>query len=364
MKKIFTKEIMRWHSEENKRIMPWKGIKDPYKIWISEVILQQTRVVQGVAYYNNFIQNFPTLASLALADEQSVFKVWEGLGYYSRCKNLLYTARQILETRNGIFPETYEEILELKGIGPYTASAIASFAYGLPHAVVDGNVFRVLARFFGINIPVDSNAGKKHFTTLANELLYKHDPAKYNQAIMDFGATICKPQNPICDSCVLSKQCFAYNQHFVTKLPVKEKELKKRTRWLTYFVFLVDGKVLIKRRSEKDIWENLFEFYLVESEGDFKWTTAEIESWLNRELTVHTFKINSVSRHYKQQLTHQRLNGRFISITLDSVPETLLHYTKADFRDLTKVPFPRLINQYLQENKDEHNGYGSLQKDF
>src|SRR3954465_3784420 len=190
MKKTFTRKLMQWHHNQNKRTMPWKGEKEPYKIWISEIILQQTRVMQGLSYYKNFIKEFPTVKSLALAPDEAVFKAWEGLGYYSRCKNLLFTAPPNVENLNGKFPEKFENILKLKGIGPYTAAAISSFAYGLPHAVVDGNVFRVLARFFGEAVAVDSKLGKEVFTAMASTLLYKKDPGAYNQAIMDFGATV------------------------------------------------------------------------------------------------------------------------------------------------------------------------------
>ncbi|MDQ6813597.1 MAG: A/G-specific adenine glycosylase, partial [Bacteroidota bacterium] len=234
---------MSWNLERNKRIMPWKGEKDPYKIWISEIILQQTRVTQGLAYYNNFIKEFPTLKSLAEASDQGVFKIWEGLGYYSRCKNLLFTARHIYKNLDGKFPETYENILKLKGIGPYTAAAISSFAYGLPHAVVDGNVFRVLSRFFGEATPIDSSKGKETFSALAATLLYKKDSAAFNQAIMDFGATICKPQIAECQACILQSECVAYNHGLVNKLPVKEKRLIKRKRFFTYFIFIVNDGV-------------------------------------------------------------------------------------------------------------------------
>jgi A/G-specific adenine glycosylase len=202
-KKYFTKQLLHWNSTQNNRQMPWKGEKDPFKIWLSEIILQQTRVDQGRAYYDRFVSTFPNIKKLASASEKKVFKLWEGLGYYSRCKNLIATARFITKEKQGKFPETYEEILSLKGIGPYTAAAIASFAFNLPHAVVDGNVFRVLSRFFGIDIPVDNSNGKKIFSKLAESLLNSRQPGIYNQAIMDFGAVICKPQNPLCLSCPL-----------------------------------------------------------------------------------------------------------------------------------------------------------------
>ena len=205
LNKYFIANLLKWNNTDNKREMPWKGEKDPYKIWLSEIILQQTRVDQGLAYYNEFVKTFPTVRDLAKAPETKVFKLWEGLGYYTRCKNLLATAKIIHESLNGKFPDEYEAILALKGIGPYTAAAIGSFGFNLPHAVVDGNVFRVLARYFGIAVPTDSTAGKKMFTALANELLDKDQPGIYNQALMDFGAVICKPQLPLCATCALKK---------------------------------------------------------------------------------------------------------------------------------------------------------------
>src|SRR5579859_4925347 len=211
VKKIdFTKTLLGWNSSGNFREMPWKGEKDPYKVWLSEVILQQTRVQQGWAYYEKFINAFPTIHDLAVAPEQQIFKLWEGLGYYSRCRNLIATAKKIDAEYNGRFPSSYEEILALKGIGPYTAAAIASFAFGLPHAVVDGNVTRVLSRYFGNSTPIDTVAGKKLYTELADVLLDKGQPDSYNQAIMDFGATICLPRNPLCADCVQQAGCQAW----------------------------------------------------------------------------------------------------------------------------------------------------------
>jgi A/G-specific adenine glycosylase len=350
MQNSFNRNIMRWHLERNKRIMPWKGEKDPYKIWISEIILQQTRVMQGFAYYNNFIEAFPTLNDLSSAADEAVFKVWEGLGYYSRCKNLLFTARHIQNNLNGKFPETYENLLKLKGVGPYTAAAISSFAYGLPHAVVDGNVFRVLARFFGEAIPIDSVKGREFFTALANELLPKKSSADFNQAIMDFGATVCKPQLPECRECILQKCCLAYNSGLVSTLPVKGKRMVKRNRFFTYFVFKVGEDLLIRKRVGKDIWENLFEFYLFESNKELSWKQKETKKWLNEQLGITDSSIINISTCYKQQLTHQTLSGKFVTVQLQSVPVTLQSFQRLTKKELSLIPFPKFINQYLQEN--------------
>ena len=263
-KKFFTKESLRWNKYDNDRVMPWKYEKDPYKIWISEIILQQTRVSQGLEYYNRFIKRFPTAKSIAIAPEHEVFKLWEGLGYYTRCKNIIASAKYISEELKGKFPEMYKDILQLKGIGSYTASAIASFAYNLPYAVLDGNVFRVLSRYFAITIPIDNLQGKKFYGELAYELLDKKLPGVYNQSIMDFGATICKPL-PLCEECPLKSRCQAWLQGIQLQLPIKEKVILKKSRWLYYFVVTYRNKFYVRKREGKDIWQNLFEFILIET---------------------------------------------------------------------------------------------------
>ena len=222
----FTHLLLNWNENENHRPMPWKGEKDPYKIWLSEIILQQTRVEQGWAYYEKFLKNFPTIFQLAAAKDEKVFKLWEGLGYYNRCKNLLFTARHIVKEFKGKFPNSYEGLLLLKGVGPYTASAIASFAYNLPHAVVDGNVFRVFSRFYGIATPIDTKEGIEIFNKIATENLSTTQAGIYNQALMDFGATVCKPMAAQCPSCVMRKKCMAFTQNQVNLLPVKLKSIQ------------------------------------------------------------------------------------------------------------------------------------------
>lgn len=344
----FSKNLLKWHVCRNKRLMPWKGEKDPYKIWISEIILQQTRVEQGIEYYNKFIALFPTIDLLATAPEEEIFKMWEGLGYYSRCKNLIATAKIIVAEFNGDFPGTFEEILALKGVGPYTAAAIASFAFGLPHAVVDGNVTRVLSRYFGDPTPIDSATGKNHFTQIANELLYKKNPGQYNQAIMDFGATICKPQNPLCLECVMAKQCVGYQSNIVELLPVKGKKLVKKKRWFSYFIFMIDNAVFIKKRTKKDIWQNLHEFHLFESNEPLEWNNPSINEYLKKELEIHEFEIVSVSDSAIQQLTHQTLEGKFITIKIKKVPDCFENYFLLETGQLKKIAFPRFITSYLQ----------------
>ena len=330
--------------------MPWKGELNPYKIWLSEIILQQTRVEQGWDYYNKFVATFPDVESLAKAPEQKVFKLWEGLGYYTRCKNLIATAKFIANEKQGIFPDNYEEILTLKGIGPYTAAAISSFAFNLPFAVVDGNVFRVLSRFFGIDDAIDSTTGKKLFTQLANELLDSEKPAIYNQSIMDFGAVVCKSKNPLCGECPLKTKCEALLQNKVNVLPIKEGKLIKKTRWLNYLIVDFENKIYVRKRGAKDIWENLYEFILLEN--DFK---MEPEALRNSDVFKNIFlknipEIIDISPVYKQQLTHQTINGRFIKIKVKH-QLNLQGYKTVTYKQLSKLPFPRFINSYLMQNE-------------
>jgi A/G-specific adenine glycosylase len=338
---------MKWHKEANRRQMPWKGEKDPYKIWLSEVILQQTRVEQGWGYYERFVKKYPTVQYLAKAKDEDVFKLWEGLGYYNRCKNLLFTARQIVNEQNGMFPENYEDIIALKGIGPYTAAAIASFAFDLPYAVVDGNVFRVLSRVFGIETAIDSTEGKNEFSNLANEVLNKKEPGTYNQAIMDFGATHCKPFAPLCNGCRMQNICVAYKEGKVNYLPVKEKVLLKKHRWFYYFVLEHEGRVLINKRGGKDIWENLFEFYLLESGEQIKWNNELVNQWLEDQFGLKDAIVQHISAISSQQLTHQLIKGQFIKIQLQKVPDSLQQYQWLPANKMNKLAFPKFINQYF-----------------
>ena len=329
--------------------MPWKGQKDAYKIWLSEIILQQTRVQQGLSYYNKFVQLYPQISDLAQAPDNEVFKLWEGLGYYSRCRNLVHTARFIVAEYGGVFPKTYDEIIKLKGVGPYTAAAISSFAYDLPFAVVDGNVYRVLSRFFGIDVPIDSNAGKKLFFELANDCLDKNNAADYNQAIMDFGAVVCKPQRPTCQVCVLSKKCVAFKKGFVNQLPVKEKRLLKCNRWFYNFVFRYEDKVLINQRTGKDIWQQLYEFYLYEASSEIKWNDKKVHTFLRKQLGILNYELTTATSIYKQKLTHQNITGQFFEIKLQEIPQSLAKFIILNLSELSGVAFPRFINQYLEK---------------
>ncbi len=349
-KKYFTKTLLLWNKKDNERLMPWKGEKDPYKIWLSEIILQQTRVDQGWDYYNRFIAAYPNIEKLAKAKDEKVFKMWEGLGYYTRCKNLIVTARFIASERKGKFPQIYEEILALKGVGPYTAAAIASFAFNLNYAVVDGNVFRVLSRFFGIDKAVNNTEGKKLFTTLANQLLDKNKPGIYNQAIMDFGASICKPKKPLCNVCYFKNKCIANQTNLVDKLPVKEGKINIKSRWFYYILLEHNNKIYVRKRVANDIWENLYEFILLESE---KLMTIEKikESTLFKKIGFkNKLEVISISKLYRQQLTHQIIQGRFIHIKAKNALE-LKTYRSVTPKELSKLPFPRFITTYMAENE-------------
>ena len=329
--------------------MPWKGEKDPYKIWLSEIILQQTRVEQGWEYYNRFVSTFPDVKKLAKAPEEKVFKLWEGLGYYTRCKNLIATAKFIAGEKQGIFPNTYDDILNLKGIGPYTAAAVASFAFNLPHAVVDGNVFRVLARYFGIDTATDSTIGKKLFTELAEELLDIKQPGIYNQAIMDFGAVICKPQNPLCTQCPLKNKCVALLQDKVHLLPVKAGKLAKKLRWFYYFIVESNGKVYVRKRGPKEIWENLHEFLLLETERLMSLEEIKATPFFKNISGKNKAVVLHVSKMYKQQLTHQTLQGSFIQLKLAQEPD-LKGYKAVTYKEMKKLAFPKFITGFLAEN--------------
>lgn len=359
MYKKFASLLLQWHLKENKRTMPWKGEKDPYKVWLSEVILQQTRVEQGWTYYEKFVAQYPSVETLAAAKDEEVFKLWEGLGYYTRCKNLLHTARFIATHYNGKFPATYKEIVALKGVGTYTASAITSFCFNLPYAAVDGNVLRVLARVFGNATSIDSTNGKIFFSELAYKVLDKSNAGLFNQAIMDFGATVCKPVLPVCSQCCLRYDCIAFKKGTINALPVKEKVLKKKTRWFSYFIFEANNKILIQKRRTKDIWQNLFEFYLVETEANPAWTNETVASFVENQLGVDEFSIEYIVPAKSQQLTHRHIKGYFVSISFNEIPEKLKGGGNkwVEPKYMARLAFPGFINQNLRDIKNEASSF-------
>jgi A/G-specific adenine glycosylase len=343
----FTKKLLLWNRKLNKRSMPWKGETNPYRIWLSEIILQQTRVEQGTAYYKKFITTFPTIQKLAKTPDKEIFKYWEGLGYYNRCRNLIATAKIISTDYKGHFPSTYDEILALPGIGPYTAAAIASFAFGLPYPVVDGNVERILARYFGISAVVGSAAVKKLYISIAESLLDKKNPGIYNQAIMDFGATICKPQNPLCSECVQSKNCQAFQQGWINQLPLKSSPVVRKKRVLYYFIVTAGtDKIWIRKRLDKDIWQNLYEFILWETGKIIPQAQITQSAFFKKHFGNQGFLIQHISPSFNQILTHQSITGLFVHIS-KQLPK-LDGYQSVHRQTLKEYPFPKLIADYIK----------------
>lgn len=346
---FFTKNLLKWDKEQNNRSMPWKGERDPYKIWLSEIILQQTRVEQGLAYYERFINAFPNVHLLANASEKKVMKLWEGLGYYSRCRNLHASAQFISKRLNGIFPNDYDSIKSLKGVGPYTAAAISSFAFNLPYAVLDGNVFRVLARVFGIETPIDTNTGKKEFIMLATRLLDKKQPGVYNQAIMDFGAIVCKPIAPNCSTCIFKKQCIAYNTNTVANFPVKQKKIKIQKRFFSFLIIEYKTLTAIYLRNTNDIWKGLYSFPIIET----KKATSE-KSILNQaekeNIFLHdSYQLLKKSNLVQQRLTHQIIAGKFIHLQMKQKPTLHKNIMWVATKKLNQFPFPKMVKEYIEK---------------
>lgn len=341
----FKKAIISWAKSKNRKL-PWQETRNPYHIWLREIILQQTRVEQGASYYHKFLKEYPEVKNLAAASLDGIYKNWEGLGYYSRARNLHQAAKEIVEIYQGVFPQEYEQVIGLKGVGEYTAAAIVSFAYDQPHAVLDGNVFRVLSRYFGIDIPIDTTAGKKYFKALAQKCLDTSHPAEYNQAIMDLGAVVCKPAQPLCDHCPFSSDCIALHTDRIQELPVKSKKLIRQDRFFNFLVLMHEDKIVIQQRTDKDIWQHLFQFPLIES-TDRLLTAAE----LNIEgLSVPIPIVES--REYKQALTHRNIFGKFFEIQTDKL-ELDKNWLVIKKEEINKYGFPKIIREYLTE-KDNY----------
>jgi A/G-specific adenine glycosylase len=339
--KIIATALLRWHRDVD-REMPWKETKDPYKIWISEIILQQTRVAQGLGYYERFVQTLPDIRALASADEDEVLALWKGLGYYSRARNIHKTAKYIVAHHNGIFPQRYEDILALSGIGPYTAAAIASFAFGQAYAVLDGNVFRVLSRYYGESTPIDTPAGKIAFTALADQSIDRERPAQYNQAIMDLGALICKPSNPQCDLCPLKGSCISAHDPIVNDLPVKSKKTKIRNRFFHYFIMEKEGKIVLQKRSNQDIWKGLYEPPMIEY--DTSHVPIEI---VKNDLNKQGLNINKIKKESSttQQLSHQKIHATFYRVEWGGVGTS----EWVDRSKAATLAYPRCVDLFLEE---------------
>ncbi|MGJ8745236.1 A/G-specific adenine glycosylase [Polaribacter sp.] len=335
--------LIYWYLQNN-RELPWRKTNNPYFIWLSEIMLQQTRVAQGLAYYVKFTEAFPTVFHLAKADESTVLKMWQGLGYYSRARNLHFTAKEIANNLNGEFPSTYKEMLKLKGIGDYTASAIASICFNEPTAVVDGNVYRVLSRYFGIKTPINSSAGIKEFKTLAQSLIDKKQPGTYNQALMDFGALHCKPQNPLCTTCPFSGSCVALEKKLIKEIPVKEKKLKVRKRYFNYLVMVTDDKkTILSERKGKGIWQGLYQFPLLESETIINqkdlMASDKFKALFPKQTTISLYN----SKEIVHKLSHQHLYTQFWIVETSNSDKATINWS-----EINKFPVPVLIANFLE----------------
>nr|WP_315159750.1 A/G-specific adenine glycosylase [uncultured Flavobacterium sp.] len=342
---IFSNSLIQWYLQ-NKRDLPWRNTTNPYPIWLSEIILQQTRVAQGTPYFYAFLESFPTVYDLAQADEQQVLKLWQGLGYYSRARNLHQTAQYIVNELAGVFPNSFSGLLQLKGVGEYTAAAIASFAYDEPVPVVDGNVFRVLSRYFGVESDISLGKTKKEFTALAAELLPKDQPALFNQAIMEFGALQCVPKSPNCEDCIFNASCVALQKGLVGELPVKSKKLKVSHRYFNYIVITDEsGNTKLQQRTDKGIWYNLYEFPLIETlqEEGFETIAPLIQEDASFGASVVRIQeMNPISIVHK--LSHQHLHIKFWKVSLDAILVDGI-----SLEQLKTFPFPIVIHNFIEE---------------
>ncbi len=343
---FFSKKLIKWYLQ-NKRDLPWRGSKNPYYIWLSEIMLQQTRVAQGLPYYLKFVSAFPTVQDLANASEDEVLKLWQGLGYYSRARNLHFTAKYISEQLNGKFPESFSELLKLKGVGDYTASAIASICFNEPTAVVDGNVYRVLSRVFGIELPINSTQGIKHFKAMAQQLIDTNDPGTFNQAIMEFGARYCVPQNPNCESCIFNESCVAFAERKVSMLPVKPKKIRIKKRYFNYIVFLTkDQNTYLKQRTGKGIWHKLYEFPLIESDNELN--VAALRKLPEYNEFAKIYQIKNLSLYNEKsiihKLSHQHLYTRFWIAEVSELSEK-----SVPVNEVRNYAVPVLIENFISE---------------
>ncbi|MEI6594079.1 MAG: A/G-specific adenine glycosylase [Bacteroidota bacterium] len=344
---MLSKEIINWY-KKNKRDLPWRNTSDPYFIWLSEIILQQTRVEQGLPYYHKFIAKYKTVKKLAEANNDDVMKLWQGLGYYNRASNMLKTAREIVENYQSVFPKTYEELIKLTGIGPYTAAAISSFAYNESRAVVDGNVSRVLSRIFAIEEPINSSKGKNLFEKIANEILDKKNPGLNNQAIMELGALVCKPRQPLCDNCPVRLNCEAFKKNSVQDFPQKIKKNKPRNRFVNYFYIEQNNTIYIIQRTEKQIWKGLFELPNFDTESSLnEFEIINQIDFKNMFQKSETFQIKKTFS-IKHQLTHQTIYANFFNLSSSKKIKLLNEsYMLVDIGDINKYAVSRLFDKFL-----------------
>lgn len=341
-----TRQIYHWYST-NKRDLPWRKTSDPYKIWISEIILQQTRVAQGTQYYLRFIERFPAIADLANAAEDDVLKLWQGLGYYTRARNLHATAKKIVADFNGEFPSDYKTILSLKGIGGYTAAAIASIAFDLPHPAIDGNIYRVLSRYFGIETPIDSTRGKKEFQEIAEALMPAQNAGFHNQAFMEFGALQCTPKAPDCGKCPLFETCFAAQNNMIDQLPVKSKKTNQRARYFLYFLIEDGDFIYLEKRKQNDIWKNLYQLPLVESDTEL--SDQQILALETPFLQNMNSTVKSVSFQKKHILSHQIIFARMVHVEIQSKKTRGENLVRVNKKDISKFAVPKLVQDFLHE---------------
>ena len=338
-----------WY-QANKRDLPWRKTSDPYRIWISEIILQQTRVNQGMEYYLRFVERFPTVSELAKAHEDEVLKYWQGLGYYSRARNLYKAAQQIVSKFDGDFPKQHSDILKLSGIGDYTAAAICSLAYNQPYAVVDGNVYRVLSRLFGIKTPIDSGAGKKKFAEQAQNLLSTAEPATHNQAMMEFGALQCVPASPNCGICPLQSVCQAYKTNEIANLPVKSKKTKTTFRYFNYLFIRHNDSTFLQKRTAKDVWQNLYEFPLIESDKLYEVSELiENKDFQNLFSGIEKVNIVNTTNPIKHILSHRVIFAQFISVTISASNKEINKFTEVPLNEMDRFAVSRLMELFLEK---------------
>jgi A/G-specific adenine glycosylase len=338
-------DILKWY-ENNHRKLPWRTTKEAYKIWLSEVILQQTQVIQGLSYYEKFIQNFPDIFSLANASEEEILKNWQGLGYYSRARNLHKTAKIVSEMHQGKFPETLEEIIKLPGIGSYTAAAILSMAFEKGHPVLDGNVFRFISRLYALDLAIDDPKNRNHFIDILLEMMKGHQASVFNNAMMEMGAIICKPQNPDCLNCPVERYCEAKKQNIVSKLPIKNKKTKVKKRYFNYFLIEEDDFFYIQLRTDNDIWKHLYQLPLIESENQLN--IEEVTNLVNKSWkfeVLEKIKLIASSQHI---LTHQKIDVQFWQLKVKEIDfKNSENYIKTNHLDFKKYPIPKLIEKIL-----------------
>lgn len=341
--------MLLWYNS-NKRDLPWRNISDPYKIWLSEVILQQTRVNQGWDYYLRFIEKYPTVSALAAAKQQDVLKLWQGLGYYSRARNLHEAAQFVVNEYKGKFPKDYVSIKSLKGVGEYTAGAIASIAYNIAVPAVDGNVMRVYSRLFGITTPVDSTNGKKEIYEIARELVPPDFPGIYNQAVMELGAMVCVPAKPDCINCPVQEACYAYAHKMMLNFPIKQGKTKQRNRYFNYLVITHTDKILIRLRGAKDIWQGLHDFPMFESNKSIA-TGEFLKNKMWKEvMSIVKPRMEDASEEYVHILSHQKLYARFYAIhSIGKITDIPPGCFWIKIKDLKKYAVPKLIDLYIRK---------------